>query len=86
MRVRAAAIRLNGVVHELEPPKRHHHIIGMLAKSGLPLPIRGEQGFVLEDGTFVDRREALEHAYAAGQISRERAEHGLSALYSEDLW
>lgn len=42
------------------------------------------QGFVLSDGTFVDRFEALEIARSNGQLKRKTGPEDM--LFSEDLW
>lgn len=86
----AAAVRTDdGLVHFFPAPCRHHHTVHALHRTrsaadenGL-IVARGEQGFVMSDGTFADREEAGRCAIAAGQIK------GLShppRLYSEDLW
>ncbi len=83
VRVTHAAIRHGDLVHVVRPPKRHHHIIHALAELGCETPIRGEQGFLLSDGTFATRRKAETVARAAGQLVG--AMKG-SILTSEDLW
>lgn len=51
-----------------------------------------EQGFINHNGTFLDRREAYEHAKACGQLAakiiyeRENGCVGGKQLISEDLW
>ena len=86
-RVVAAAINHNdsGVIHSLPAPARHNDVIGKRASEGYPWPIRGTQGFVLDDGTFVMRRAALVVAERAGQLIRTPTApaHG---LFSEDVW
>jgi hypothetical protein len=67
----------------LPAPNRHHHIIRKMASDGHPTPIVGEQGFLLEDGTFVHRIPAGQIALKTGQI--EALAHP-PHLYSEDLW
>ncbi len=42
------------------------------------------EGFVLQDGTFVDRFEALKIAKANGQLIRKTGPE--DRLFSEDLW
>lgn len=86
MKIVAAAIRMPDGVHLMMPPERHHDIIHRLAEEGYPTPIRGKQGFVTDEGTFVDRAEAFKIALAAGQIPQERAAKRRHELYSEDLW
>jgi hypothetical protein len=83
--VERAAIRMgDGRVWSLLPPNRHHHVIRMLVVLQYPTPIRGDQGFVLSDGSFADRRRAREVAEAAGQLLPR--DGGLAELYSEDVW
>ena len=86
-RVVAAAINHNdsGVIHSLPAPARHHDIIRHLSDLGHPWPIRGTQGFVLDDGKFVMRRAALYIAQEAGQLIREPMAPG-HGLFSEDVW
>ncbi len=68
---------------------RHGHIIQQLvALTGLRTVTNGEdaggaheQGFLTSTGRFVDREEAAELAFDAGQI-KER----IKTLYSEDLY
>lgn len=81
----AAAVRTDdGLVHFFPPPCRHHHTIHALHRDNNGLIVaRGEQGFVMSDGTFADREEAGQCAIAAGQI-KELAHP--PRLYSEDLW
>ena len=81
----AAAVRTgDGVVHFMPPPHRHHHTVHALHKdSGVLIVARGEQGFVMSDGTFAGREEAGKCAIAAGQIME--LAHP-PRLYSEDLW
>lgn len=48
-----------------------------------------EQGFVTDDGDFLDRTQALEYAYSNHQISKElylERKQSLNELFSEDLW
>ena len=88
-KVVAAAVRTeDGLVHFFPPPCRHHNTVHALnrytgsAADGL-IVARGEQGFVMSDGTFAGREEAGRCAIEAGQI-KELAHP--PKLYSEDLW
>lgn len=63
-------------------PGRHHDIIHHLAKSGFKTPITGEQGFITNEGRFVDRVEAKRIVIESGQLIKTE----FSRLYSEDLW
>jgi hypothetical protein len=86
-RVTGVAINHNdsGEIHSLPAPARHNDVIRELSALGHPWPIRGTQGFVLDDGTFVTRRAALTIAERAGQLLSEpiAPAHG---LFSEDVW
>jgi hypothetical protein len=85
----AAAVRTaDGLVHFFPPPCRHHHTVHALnrvnntAENNL-IVARGEQGFVMSDGTFADREEAGKCAIESGQI---KALQWPPGLFSEDLW
>lgn len=83
--VTAAAIKIEAQVYHLPRPARHHHVIHFLVEIGHKPPIRGEQGFLLSDGTFVGRITAAKVAVEAGQIKKS----DLVAppwLFSEDVW
>lgn len=82
-RIVAAAIRFDGTLYSMARPKRHHHIIQMISSRTAKRPVSGEQGFLLDDGSFVDRREAASIALANGQAKQLRAPPW---LFSEDLW
>ena len=91
------AIRSNeGHLYALMRPARHCNFSAkyneMSRKKGWPFPwvgwdasimrfSRGEQGFITNEGKFLDREEAARHAYFHGQVSRLKL-----ALFSEDLW
>ena len=81
----AAAVRTeDGLIHFMPPPHRHHHTVHALHRnSGELIVARGEQGFVMSDGTFAGREEAGKAAVEAGQIA---ALQWPPKLYSEDLW
>lgn len=84
--IKAAAIRHKNVVFFLLPPARHADIFQLLPKGELAL---GEQGFIIEDGTFVNRTEAYKIAFEANQIlPTDRPGHTPTpgTLYTEDLW
>lgn len=81
--IMAAAIKLDGTVHSLPPPARHHTIIGHLVEQGHKPPIGGEQGFITSDGEFVNRFRAGQYARRSGQIEKLKWPPD---LYSEDLW
>lgn len=78
------AIVYNGTLYSLPKPNRHHHVIRLIGG------IKGHdiQGFLLADGTFVNRREAFSHANLSGQLARRMGAgtYQGTELYSEDLW
>lgn len=66
-------------------PCRHHHIIGRIVdECGDYVFGESVQGFITEDGRFVDRFWAKQIAKVADQILPGRGE--TPELYSEDLW
>ena len=91
-----AAIKVHGspesvhsadVIMAVERPGRHHHIRSNMARDGLPTPIGGRprhtQGFITNDGSFLDRCEAEDTARFAGQLTQPNIG---GPLTSEDLW
>ena len=87
VRVVAAAIRTpDGVVHFLPAPARHHHVLQAASTSRDWVE---EQGFVTNDGCFVDREAAMVIARKAGQLIRDESDprrYQGPLLFSEDLW
>jgi hypothetical protein len=81
----AAAIKEDGTVFALPAPARHHDIIHfMVHKYQVAPPVRGKQGFLLSDGSFVDRVVAKVYADCHGQILTGMGQR--RELFSEDLW
>ena len=78
-RVTRAAVLLDGTTYT---GIRHHLILCMMHREGLCVSSKAVQGFTLENGKFVDRREAELHAKATGQITTIIG----GVLTSEDLW
>jgi hypothetical protein len=77
-RVIVAAIRHEGAIHE---GVRHEDIRARLWSKERG-PARGyEEGFTTSTERFVDRKEAAEIAFAAGQTRSK-----LDFLYSEDIY
>jgi len=86
----AAAIRKGGkegLIFSLPRPNRHHNIIHAMHSLQEGLAKRDcEQGFLLTNGRFVSRAQALQFAYLAGQLKPENKVGNPTELYSEDLW
>jgi hypothetical protein len=80
--IKLAAIRQGNIVYV---GRRHHDCIRWILACGLVQPpVNGEQGFVTDEGKFVDRREAFKIARECKQIIRK---HGRpDELYSEDIY
>lgn len=83
MKITHVAIILDGITYSLPPPNRHHHVIRMIRDSGVKKQVRGTQGFLTEDGAFIERKPAAKLALKTGQISELDVPPN---LYSEDLW
>ena len=75
-----AAVKLGGVIYTLPKPARHHDILhDMYQKLGrAPL---AEQGFLNDNGDFLNRTEAAKEALKCAQIAKE-----VTVLFSENLW
>jgi hypothetical protein len=85
LHVKFAAIKYtDGYIYAVPRPGRHHTVIGMMADYGHPTPIKGEQGFILSDGTFADRQAAKIVAKKAKQLLPRASKS--DELFSEDLW
>lgn len=84
MKIVSAAILFRGAVISEPPPARHHNLLATIRSAfGLIGAVTGEvQGFLTDEGAFVDRAKAGEIAIASGQLEKIRP----TGLYSEDLW
>ena len=83
--VETAAIRTaDAKVHTLPRPARHCDIIWHCLANGYAKPLRWEQGFVLSDGSFVNRHTAKLVAYNANQLKPTASK--CEGLFSEDIW
>lgn len=81
----AAIIGYDGEVCSLPRPARHHNIIKYMAEVlNHPTPITGEQGFILTDGSFVNRETAKMHAVFNEQLIEGHSR--LDILFSECIW
>lgn len=84
------AVKLgDGRVLSLPRPARHCHLFAEYNEraqtpwEGWPgsLIREGEQGFVDDQGVFLNRREAARHAFYCDQIAM-----ATNGLFSEDVW
>jgi len=65
---------------------RHHNVFAVLSGLGinrLKYSKHHIQGFLTNDNIFVDREQAMEIAYKAGQINEKKK---YRELYSEDIY
>ena len=83
-RIIAAAIQWEGVTISLPKPARHGQVLHC-AEQFLKTNVHYAcQGFLTSKGRFVNRVQARQIAYVAGQEPKETG--GDRDLYSEDLW
>lgn len=82
----------DGIRVVVVPVFRHGHIHSFLKNMGVPREnVRLiSEGFLIDTGEFMDRREALIEALHCGQLPSTvinfKAEHDEDELYSEDLF
>ena len=87
-----AAIRWEGVIYTLPRPSRHSDLLRHFSKifpDRRPVFPGGEQGFLTSEpgSRFVNRREAMEIAKAAGQLAARGIDPVTTReLFTEDLW
>lgn len=78
------AIIHKDVVYSLPKPNRHHNVIQLIIhKLGIKHAYCREQGFIKENGDYIDRIEGAKLALENGQTKKLIAPPN---LYSEDLW
>jgi len=82
VKIVAAAIIQDGKLYTLPSPARHHDLISLIYGE-IGRRVDGRQGFVTEDGTFVDREEARRIVVKNGQCP---TPCHCRELFSEDLW
>lgn len=74
----------HGGVYGVDRPKRHADAIAWARSCGVDEVGGFRQGFLTSGGRFVDRKEALKLATAAGQMKN--TPHPSGDLFSEDVW
>lgn len=83
------AIQYDGKTYSLPAPNRHHHVIRMIAKeNGVGIKGSDVQGFLDENGEFLNRQGAFIRAQRTGQLTQKEGNQFYQGgdLYSEDLW
>lgn len=83
-RIEFAAILQDGTVYTVERPGRHHDVMKYMLDLGIESKPGHVQGFYTSNKRFVNRREGLAVAQAAGQLIRKTMPE--YELFSEDLW
>ena len=88
LQVEAAAVReVSGTVYALAQPARHHNVLHLMHERGVkPDSSDWGQGFLLNNGRYVNRKQAAMVALRAGQIKNIPIENDRDYLLSEDLW
>lgn len=81
------AISYAGRIWSLPAPNRHHDVIRLIAKeTGAGMYGPHSEGFLTENGTYLDRRSARWLAASTGQFKRAAGGTQSEELFSEDLW
>jgi hypothetical protein len=82
--IERAAIRHDMSFYSVPRPKRHAEVVRLMAAGGYGPEKMHDQGFLTSRSRFVDRKEALQIALAAGQITAPKFQP--NQLFSEDVW
>ena len=92
----AAAIKIGNAVISMPAPARHHDIQRSIWRLYEPYSrpnwtfVEETQGFLTDEGHFLDRRKAFVHVHDHGQgTPKRRVGPGCyegDELFSEDLW
>lgn len=84
-RIVAAAMQYEGVTLSLPQPARHAQVMHSAVYFMTDVQIAAAcQGFITSEGRFVNRVQARQIAFMAGQEPKSTG--GDRDLYSEDLW
>lgn len=91
MRITHVAIKTgNGKIYFLPAPNRHHNVLRLMMSLIKDREYDTKiQGFLDEDGNFLNRKDAYLVAVDSGQLDRSRHppnSYNGNELYSEDLW
>lgn len=84
-RIVGSAIFHEGRIFWLEAPARHGDVMAALVKIGQQRSaIEGDQGFVTQNGDFLNRTEARQMAERYELLKPNARQH--VELFSEDIW
>ena len=81
--IRGVAIMYENKMYSLPTPARHGDVIKLIVKEAGVRRVYGEQGFVTDEGVFLDRMSATDYALKSGQVEGPIRSSGLC---SENLW
>lgn len=85
-KVTHVAIRYQGMIYSLTRPNRHSDVLkSIVTITGISHIDGQEEGFLDEDGNFLNRQEALINALVNDQV-KDITKIRMSMLFSEDLW
>jgi len=73
-----------GEIFSVEKGRHHEVFVQMRARGIFDKGAFRNQGFILEDGSFVDRATAKQIGIQSGQVKEEKMNSNI--LTSEDLW
>ena len=77
------AIRWDDRVYSQPKPYRHWNVLAFMHNDGINDFGNETQGFLTDEGYFLDRYDAAQHALKCGQVKKLQVP---PRLYSEDLW
>lgn len=85
------AIIVGTTIYSLPKPLRHGHVIRAMSLIDKSKRVTGHimdlQGFLDEDGVFLDRQQAYKRVFEIGQeLTSRNSTSRTDALYSEDVW
>lgn len=82
------ALRFEGLIYSLPAPNRHHHVIRHIVETTGAECVDAyddDQGFLDEDGNYLNRTEALVSALINNQV-KDQSKIRMGMLFSEDVW
>lgn len=80
------AIWFQGKIYSLPKPNRHHNVIRMIYDMTGVSVDNDKQGFLDDQGNFLDRKQAMIHALACDQLTPTPQRLQFPYLFSEDIW
>lgn len=85
--ITGVAIKYDGVIYSLPAPNRHHNVIRHIREvTGDGIKGSDVQGFITDEGEFLNRKAAMALASVNGQLNRRADGYQGPELFSEDLW